>query len=87
MLAAFAAGRDVYDELTGRITELTNVEITRRDTKDIFLGKLYGLGRQKMLRKLMASGVEGVTEEIMSKLIGAIFIENSYSWMNAAAVC
>lgn len=71
ILEAFRAGRDVYDELTARVAELTGVEVTRRDTKDIFLGKLYGLGRKKMLRKLMASGVEGVTEEIADSVVSA----------------
>ena len=56
MLEAFAAGRDVYEELASTVQQLTGIELKRRDAKDIFLGKIYGLGKTKLLRKLSASG-------------------------------
>jgi DNA polymerase I-like protein with 3'-5' exonuclease and polymerase domains len=76
MLAAFRAGRDVYDELAAAVTDLTGVRLTRRDSKDIFLGKLYGLGKAKMLRKLSASG--DTDEDGAAAVVGA-FDETFYT--------
>lgn len=52
MLAAFAAARDVYQELADRINELTGLATTRQNAKALFLGTLYGMGRAKMARSL-----------------------------------
>ena len=71
MLEAFAAGRDVYDELAATVARLSEIEITRRDAKDIFLGKLYGLGRRKLLYKLMSSSRGSVDSDAADAIVDA----------------
>ena len=45
-------GGDVYTELATRIREITGISITRQQAKTIFLGKIYGLGKKKLIRQL-----------------------------------
>ena len=52
MLAAFRAGRDVYQELADTVSKQWGIVITRGAAKAIFLGKLYGLGVAKIAVKL-----------------------------------
>jgi len=53
MLRAFRKGLDVYQEFANVIENETGLEIGRQDTKHIFLGKLYGLGVRKLLKRIM----------------------------------
>lgn len=53
MLRAFRKGLDVYQEFADVIESETGLEIGRQDTKHIFLGKLYGLGLKKLVRRIM----------------------------------
>lgn len=72
MLQAFEENRDPYDELTEQILSITKYELRRRESKDIFLGKLYGLGRQKLIWKLMeARHGEDVDDEWADDIIVA----------------
>ena len=55
MLKSFRNHRDVYQDFADVIAEQTGFEVSRQDTKSIFLGKLYGLGLKKLIRQIMAA--------------------------------
>lgn len=45
-------GSDVYTDLVRIIKEVTGIEISRQHAKTIFLGKIYGLGKSKLIAQL-----------------------------------
>lgn len=58
MLKAFAADRDVYQELADILVKIYGLNVDRQQSKGIFLGKLYGLGKAKLKAKLKVSDDE-----------------------------
>jgi DNA polymerase I-like protein with 3'-5' exonuclease and polymerase domains len=53
MLKSFRKNRDVYQDFADVIAKQTGFDISRQDTKSIFLGKLYGLGLKKLIKSIM----------------------------------
>jgi DNA polymerase-1 len=66
MLAAFAAGRDVYEELASKINKQVGTKLLgRQEAKQIFLAKIYGLGKKKLARQL------GISRKAAMRIIAA----------------
>lgn len=53
MLAAFSKGEDVYTALEESIIKHTKVDVGRQVAKNIFLGKIYGLGLEHLIEMIM----------------------------------
>lgn len=62
LLAAFAAGRDPYEELASAVLGETGINIGRDIAKHVFLGKIYGLGVGKMALTIRRMGGGEVDE-------------------------
>lgn len=72
MLKAFRRGDDVYQKFADVICDLTALPISRQDTKAIFLGKLYGLGRAKLVKQITdAAEGRSITTRTAMKVIEA----------------
>lgn len=52
-------GSDVYAELVKIIERVTGIKISRQHAKTIFLGKIYGLGKRKLIANLQCGEAEG----------------------------
>lgn len=63
MLRSFRLGEDVYQKLADEIKEAIDVDVTRQDTKAIFLGKLYGLGWKKLIKQIMDAAAAEIDED------------------------
>lgn len=53
MLKAFANGEDVYTTLQESILKHTKVDVGRQIAKNIFLGKIYGLGLEHLIEMIL----------------------------------
>jgi DNA polymerase I-like protein with 3'-5' exonuclease and polymerase domains len=53
MIAAFTNGEDVYTALQNSILQNTKVDVGRQVAKNIFLGKIYGLGLEHLIEMIM----------------------------------
>ncbi len=53
MLAAFANDEDVYVALQNSIIDNTRIDVGRQVAKNIFLGKIYGLGLDHLIEMIM----------------------------------
>jgi len=53
MIKAFANGEDVYTALEESILTHTRVDVGRQVAKNIFLGKIYGLGLEHLIEMIM----------------------------------
>jgi len=56
LLEAFENGLDPYQNLADRMNEETGANISRQVSKSIFLGKLYGLGKKKLVQQIASMG-------------------------------
>lgn len=57
----FAYDKDMYTDYHTLISELINVE--RKDGKQVTLGSMYGMGRRKLVNKLMGLGLSQLAAE------------------------
>jgi DNA polymerase-1 len=69
MIAAFKAGRDVYQEFADVIEREAGVDIGRQIAKNIFLGKLYGLGIKKLIKTIMDVSASDVDEDSAARVL------------------
>lgn len=75
MLRAFKRGQDVYENFADVISNETGLPITRQDTKAIFLGKLYGLGRGKLIKQITDAAAGQVIEDETAANVVQVFDE------------
>lgn len=71
MLYAFANGQDVYEELNDCILTNTGVDVGRQVAKNIFLGKIYGLGLDHLIEMIMEQSHKDVDSSEALNIIEA----------------
>lgn len=76
MLYAFSNERDVYEELKDCIYNNTKVDVGRQVAKNIFLGKIYGLGLDHLIEMIMEESHIDIDRDGACEVVGAF--ENTF---------
>jgi DNA polymerase I-like protein with 3'-5' exonuclease and polymerase domains len=71
MIAAFANGEDVYTALQESILKHTKIDVGRQVAKNIFLGKIYGLGLEHLIEMIMEESHVDVDEDGAADIVVA----------------